>query len=155
MSLLISYTPEGHIGKPLSTEIPISESYQEVIDSACEAWRYSLPPQQWIVSCRLAREVQREDGTSQWVILQPQRFVEFMQTHRERTERLELRLQVEVLYQPDECVDSSPYDMPSRASSSIHVGYLGRLRALNVSNANTTTEPWPLRISSSSQSEFG
>ncbi|KAG8719234.1 hypothetical protein FRC09_011447 [Ceratobasidium sp. 395] len=45
--------------------------------------------------------------------------------------------------------------MPSRASSSIHVGYLGRLRTHNISNANTTTEPWPLTLPSSSQSEFG
>ncbi|KAG9107110.1 hypothetical protein FRC07_008690, partial [Ceratobasidium sp. 392] len=61
----------------------------------------------------------------------PQRFVELIRAQSGSTEQVELRLQVEVLNELDEVVDPSPYDMPSRASSSIHVGYLGRLSSLS------------------------
>ncbi|KAG9093294.1 hypothetical protein FS749_014662 [Ceratobasidium sp. UAMH 11750] len=153
MSLLISYVPEGHIGKPLFTEIPASESYLEVIDTACDAWRYYLPPKQWIVSCRLARQIRRAGGIPQWVVLQPQRFVDLMREHNGSSEQLELRLQIEVLNEVDDTIDPSPYDMPSRASSSIHVTHLGLYDAID--ELHTPTEPWSTTMPLTPRSEYG
>ncbi|KAG8715820.1 hypothetical protein FRC08_010145, partial [Ceratobasidium sp. 394] len=63
----------------------------------------------WIVSCRLARQIRRANGIPQWVVLQPQRFVDLMREQSGSNEQLELRLQIEVLNEVDDTIDPSPY----------------------------------------------
>ncbi|KAG8716585.1 hypothetical protein FRC08_009208 [Ceratobasidium sp. 394] len=139
MSLLVSYIPEGHLGDPLLAEIMRSESYQEVIDAACEMWTHQLPPEHRVSNRRLACQIQRATGIQQWVTLQPQRFVDLMRNGGEG--EIELRLQIECFPNASSPTnshrhrdESTSVDTSSRDMSSMHSVNLGPHGTSNLSN---------------------
>ncbi|KAG9102864.1 hypothetical protein FRC06_000928 [Ceratobasidium sp. 370] len=120
MILLVTYQPEGNAEEQV-TEVMPSESYDEIINIVCEMWRHHLPPEDRILSRRLARHVQRANGSQQWIPMQPQRFADLVRN--ETGDVLELRLQIECTAPPSSPVDERPRGTRSPStlgSSSIH-----------------------------------
>ncbi|KAG8696586.1 hypothetical protein FRC08_007058 [Ceratobasidium sp. 394] len=125
MILLVTYQPEGHVEEQVAEMMP-SESYEEIINTACEMWRHHLPPEDRILSRRLARQVQRANGSQQWIPMQPQRFADLVRN--ETGDVLELRLQIEctafssspVVERPHGRRSPSTLELPSPESASIH-----------------------------------
>ncbi|KAG8774698.1 hypothetical protein FRC12_001865 [Ceratobasidium sp. 428] len=128
---------------------------QQVIEAACDIWPHRLPTEDRIASRRLARQVQRANGTQQWVTLQPQRFLELICGEGEE---LELRLQIECnltisdsvgcCHQRDE--SASNREASSREVSSEHSVNPGRHGTTN--NSTEGIQPIPLPWSPRSSS---
>ncbi|KAG8795482.1 hypothetical protein FRC12_013644 [Ceratobasidium sp. 428] len=102
MILLIAYQPDG-LTEEHVVELMPSESYDEIINTVCEMLHHHLPPKERILRCWLARQLQRANGSHQWVTMQPQRFVDL--ARNDSTDMLELRLQVDCISTPSSPVD--------------------------------------------------
>ncbi|KAG8725626.1 hypothetical protein FRC09_000013 [Ceratobasidium sp. 395] len=131
MVLLIAYQPDG-LTEEHVVELMPSESYDEIINTVCEMLHHHLPPKERILRCWLARQVQRANGSHQWVTMQPQRFMDL--TRNGSTEMLELRLQVDCIPTP-----SSPVDKPALMSFFSIMTILSRSSMLD-----NTNNPGPL-----------
>ncbi|QRW06011.1 hypothetical protein RhiLY_05010 [Ceratobasidium sp. AG-Ba] len=102
--------PEGHEGDPLLAEVVLSDSHQLVIEAACSSG---------------TSEVQ-QDGTQQWVTLQPERFSQIIQDSEASTDELEMRLQINHVCASSRSTsprrngpDTSP--LPESSSSASHI----------------------------------
>ncbi|CAE6419923.1 unnamed protein product [Rhizoctonia solani] len=91
MSLTVSYEPpEG--GKVWYVDVALSESYAEVINSACTLWKNRLPSDEYIIGRYLARQIKCH-GEIEWARISEARFIQLV---RDAPEDLELRLELDL-----------------------------------------------------------
>ncbi|KAF8599723.1 TPR-like protein [Ceratobasidium sp. AG-I] len=100
MSLFISYVPDDPSGEPLMVDLVSTESYDDIVNAACESWKNILPSKEQIVGRRLAHFVQLPCGRQTWAIIQPERLPQIVRNTPDG--ELELRLQIVRAQPPDD-----------------------------------------------------